>query len=158
MRGIARPGKPDTGRETSGRIRESPEIGKCFHRLSFRSQPVHRRVGIRNPQRDRAIDHLFFRQREVHGEPNSETNIDVIERRGHQAKYALSPVTGKKHQLRVHMNALSLPILNDRMYPPVAVTPDDDYSMPLQLLAKSIAFDDPVTGQKRYFQSHLALL
>lgn len=103
-------------------------------------------------------DQPFFRQREVHGEPNSETNIDVIERRGHQAKYALSPVTGKKHQLRVHMNALSLPILNDRMYPPVAVTPDDDYSMPLQLLAKSIAFDDPVTGQKRYFQSHLALL
>jgi tRNA pseudouridine32 synthase/23S rRNA pseudouridine746 synthase len=55
------------------------------------------------------------------------------------------------------MNALGLPILNDRMYPPVADTPDDDYSLPLQLLAKSIAFDDPVTGQKRYFESHLAL-
>ena len=103
-------------------------------------------------------DTLFFRQREVPGEPNSETQIDVIEIIGHQAKYALSPVTGKKHQLRVHMNALGLPILNDRMYPPVANTPDDDYKKPLQLLAKSIAFDDPVTGQKRYFQSQLALL
>ena len=103
-------------------------------------------------------DEPFFRQREVPGEPNSETQIDVIEINGNQARYALSPVTGKKHQLRVHMNALGLPILNDRMYPPVANTPDDDYSLPLQLLAKSIAFDDPLTGQKRYFQSQLALL
>ena len=100
----------------------------------------------------------FFRQREVAGEPNSETHADVIERNGNLARYALSPVTGKKHQLRVHMNALGLPILNDRMYPPVAVTPEDDHSLPLQLLAKSIAFDDPVTGQKRHFQSQLTLL
>ena len=103
-------------------------------------------------------DQPFFRQREVPGGPNSETGIDVIEVKGDQARYALSPVTGKKHQLRVHMSALGLPILNDRMYPPVAKTPDDDYSMPLQLLAKAIAFDDPVTGQKRYFQSQFNLM
>ena len=100
----------------------------------------------------------FFRQREIAGEPNSETQINVLATDGSLARYALSPVTGKKHQLRVHMNALGLPILNDRMYPPVAVTPDDDYALPLQLLAKSIAFDDPVTGQKRYFQSQRVLL
>ena len=100
----------------------------------------------------------FFRQREIAGETNSETHIDVLATNGSLARYALSPVTGKKHQLRVHMNALGLPILNDRMYPPVAVTPDDDYALPLQLLAKSIAFDDPVTGQKRYFQSQRVLL
>ena len=105
-----------------------------------------------------AQDVPFFRQREVAGEPNSETHIDVIKINGNQARYALSPVTGKKHQLRVHMNALGLPILNDRMYPPVAATPADDHALPLQLLAKSIAFDDPVTGQRRYFQSQLALL
>lgn len=102
-------------------------------------------------------DEPFFRQREVPGQPNSETHMNVIEKNGGLARYALSPVTGKKHQLRVHMNALGLPILNDRMYPPVAETPDDDYSLPLQLLAKSIAFTDPVTGQARYFQSQLAL-
>jgi tRNA pseudouridine32 synthase / 23S rRNA pseudouridine746 synthase len=102
-------------------------------------------------------DEPFFRQREVPGVPNSETHIDVIEKSGDQARYALSPVTGKKHQLRVHMNALGLPILNDRMYPPVADTPDDDYSLPLQLLAKSIGFIDPVTGKTRSFQSQLAL-
>ena len=99
----------------------------------------------------------FFRQHEVPGTPNSETHIDVIEKNGNHARYALSPVTGKKHQLRVHMNALGLPILNDRMYPPVADTPDDDYSLPLQLLAKSIAFKDPVTGLPRRFESSFSL-
>ncbi len=103
-------------------------------------------------------DEPFFRQREVPGMPNSETHIDVMQVHGNLARYALSPVTGKKHQLRVHMNALGLPILNDRMYPPVADTPDDDYKHPLQLLAKSITFIDPVTGQKRYFQSQMTLL
>lgn len=102
-------------------------------------------------------DEPFFRQREVPGEPNSETCIDVLEIRGDKARYALSPVTGKKHQLRVHMNALGIPILNDRMYPPVSPTPGDDYGQPLQLLAKSIAFTDPVTGQARQFQSELSL-
>ena len=102
-------------------------------------------------------DEPFFRQREVLGTANSETHIDLIDSHNHLAKYALSPVTGKKHQLRVHMNALGLPILNDRMYPPVLDTPADDYAAPLQLLAKSIAFTDPVTGQARYFESRLAL-
>jgi tRNA pseudouridine32 synthase/23S rRNA pseudouridine746 synthase len=102
-------------------------------------------------------DEPFFRQREVPGPANSETRVDVIEVRGARALYALSPVTGKKHQLRVHMNALGLPIAGDRMYPPVANTPDDDFSQPLQLLAKAIAFTDPVTGQARRFESDLTL-
>jgi tRNA pseudouridine32 synthase/23S rRNA pseudouridine746 synthase len=99
-------------------------------------------------------DEPFFRQREVPGPANSETRVDVIEVRGARALYA---VTGKKHQLRVHMNALGLPIAGDRMYPPVANTPDDDFSQPLQLLAKAIAFTDPVTGQARRFESDLTL-
>ena len=103
-------------------------------------------------------DEPFVRQREVPGEPNSETLIDVLQIRGERALYGLSPVTGKKHQLRVHMNALGLPICNDRMYPPVEVTLDDDYTQPLQLLARSIAFTDPPTGQPRKFVSQLGLL
>ena len=102
-------------------------------------------------------DEPFFRQREVPGEANSETHVDVIETRGDSARYALSPVTGKKHQLRVHMNALGMPIFNDRMYPPVQATPDDDYARPLQLLARSIAFTDPISGQPRRFESLLRL-
>ena len=99
----------------------------------------------------------FFRQREVPGEPNSETRVDVLHVQGSLARYALNPVTGKKHQLRVHMNALGIPILNDRMYPPVEATPGDDHARPLQLLARSIAFTDPLTGQPRQFESRLDL-
>ena len=99
----------------------------------------------------------FFRQCEAPGEANSETRIAVLRVFGDQALYALSPVTGKKHQLRVHMAALGIPIINDRIYPPVQITPDDDFARPLQLLAKSIAFADPFSGQARRFESRLGL-
>ena len=102
-------------------------------------------------------DQPFFRQREAPGEPNSETAIELLAVKGERARYALSPVTGKKHQLRVHMNALGMAILNDRMYPPVEVTPEDDFDYPLQLLARAIAFTDPLTGQARRFESRLRL-
>ena len=94
----------------------------------------------------------FFRQMEVPGEPNSDTLVDVLHTQGGLARYALTPVTGKKHQLRVHMNALGMPILNDRIYPLVVAAPDD-YACPLQLLAKSISFVDPITVQARRFNS-----
>ena len=100
----------------------------------------------------------FFRQQEATGPANSETRISVLEVLGEQARYALSPVTGKKHQLRVHMHALGIPILNDRIYPPVHPTPGDDYAHPLQLLAKSLRFRDPLTGEARTFQTRLSLL
>ena len=99
----------------------------------------------------------FFRQVEEPGEPNSDTLVDVLRIHGELARYVLSPVTGKKHQLRVHMNALGIPILNDRLYPPVDVALADDHARPLQLLASSIAFTDPLTGQPRQFESQLGL-
>ncbi|MDP1956469.1 MAG: pseudouridine synthase, partial [Polaromonas sp.] len=66
----------------------------------------------------------FFRQTEVAGPANSETHVDLMEVSGSLARYHLSPVTGKYLQLRVHMYALGLPIVNDRMYPPLDPTPD----------------------------------
>ena len=100
----------------------------------------------------------FFRQCEVPGEANSETRVDVLRVLGDRALYALSPVTGKKHQLRVHMAALGIPITNDRIYPAGQHTLNDDYTHPLQLLAKSIAFKDPYTGERRQFKSRTSLL
>ena len=95
----------------------------------------------------------FFRYREAAGEPNSETHIALQERLGDWARYQLLPITGRTHQLRVHMAALGVPIRNDRFYPDVVNIADDDYRAPLQLLARSIAFTDPVTGQPRCFES-----
>ena len=99
----------------------------------------------------------FFRMCEGDGAPNSETRIDVIERSAHAWRYALQPVTGRKHQLRVHMAALGAPILNDRMYPTLQSQAAQDFSRPLQLLAKALRFIDPLDGSAREFESRLAL-
>ncbi len=101
----------------------------------------------------------FYRMIETDGEANSETTIALAERRGGWARYALEPITGKRHQLRVHMNGLGLPIAGDQFYPMVRRGPGEpeDYAAPLRLLARSIAFTDPVTGRPRRFESRLAL-
>lgn len=95
----------------------------------------------------------FFRMQEAAGEPNSETHIDLIEQRGAFSMYQLQPVTGRKHQLRVHLAALGIPIVNDAFYPDLQTFKDGDMSHPLQLLARAIAFDDPISGAKRHFES-----
>ncbi|HEX7174988.1 MAG TPA: pseudouridine synthase [Pyrinomonadaceae bacterium] len=95
----------------------------------------------------------FFRMREVEGEPNSETHIDVLRRLNGVGLYQLRPVTGRKHQLRLHLSALGIPIVNDKLYPEMCDAEDDDFSNPLKLLAKSIYFLDPLTGRERYFES-----
>ena len=98
----------------------------------------------------------FFRVREAPGAANSETVVDVIGRgEGHWC-YRLQPVTGRKHQLRVHMAALGAPILNDRFYPELQDEGPDDPARPLQLFACSLAFDDPLTGEPRSFISAAA--
>ena len=99
----------------------------------------------------------FFRMRETDGAANSETHIEVIERRTHAWRYRLQPVTGRKHQLRVHMAALGAPILNDSLYPELAMQAPEDFSRPLQLLAKALQFIDPLDGRPRAFASRQAL-
>jgi tRNA pseudouridine32 synthase/23S rRNA pseudouridine746 synthase len=95
----------------------------------------------------------FFRMKEAAGEPNSETYIEVRENRDSVNLYELIPITGKKHQLRVHLSVLGIPIINDALYPLRSVPAEDDFSRPLKLLAKSISFQDPLSGQERYFES-----
>jgi tRNA pseudouridine32 synthase / 23S rRNA pseudouridine746 synthase len=75
------------------------------------------------------------------------------------ALYTLQPLTGQRHQLRVHMMGLGVPIVGDEIYP--VLLPERDISLaghaPLQLLAQSIAFTDPITGQTRSFVSQRTL-
>jgi tRNA pseudouridine32 synthase/23S rRNA pseudouridine746 synthase len=123
----------------------------------------------------------FFKMRELSADDmadgevlNSETWIDCVERieaRGlslqtntapleELARYVLKPVTGQRHQLRVHMNALGLPLVGDPFYPMVkrAAEETDDFSEALQLLAKTITFKDPLTGILRTFESRQQLM
>ncbi|MBD8120929.1 pseudouridine synthase [Pseudomonas lutea] len=99
----------------------------------------------------------FFRMQEAEGPANTETRVEVSERRGEHWRYALFPVTGKKHQLRVHMAALGAGICNDPFYPSVIKDAVDDYDNPLKLLAQRLRFTDPVTGQERVFESRITL-
>lgn len=99
----------------------------------------------------------FFRMREVEGAPNSETRIEVIEKGEHLWRYALHPVTGKKHQLRVHMAALGAAIHNDEFYPALQPRTEGEYDKPLQLLAQGLGFVDPLTGETRKFVSQRSL-
>ena len=99
----------------------------------------------------------FFLTKTVAGEPNAHTMIELIENNGAFSLYGLTPVTGKKHQLRVHMASLGMPLLHDNFYPTVKTQGSSDFTKPLQLLAKSIAFIDPLTNELRDFNSNLSL-
>jgi tRNA pseudouridine32 synthase/23S rRNA pseudouridine746 synthase len=99
----------------------------------------------------------FFRMQEVPGVANSETYIDVLEGSAANWRYALMPITGKKHQLRVHMASLGAGIINDEFYPTLIERAPDDYSQPLKLLAASLEFIDPVDGRRMRFDSELTL-
>ena len=101
----------------------------------------------------------FLQMHEIEGKPNSDTLVELIEVKEPWAKYRLTPGSGKKHQLRCHLNSLGIPIKNDQIYP--ILTPyqeyDLDFSKPLQLLAKEVSFQDPITGQPRVFSSQKTL-
>ncbi|WP_411684119.1 pseudouridine synthase [Acinetobacter indicus] len=99
----------------------------------------------------------FYTMQVVDGVPNSETDIELLAHNGHLAKYLLKPVTGKQHQLRVHLNQLGIAILNDPFYPQVQHKTEDDFSAPLQLLAKDICFQDPISKAAMAFSSQFDL-
>lgn len=135
------------------------EIQKTYQAIA----PATTALAWPHTRQSRLVEHPsdFYRMREANdtAEPNSETQIELLEQRGHWARYRLRPVTGKRHQLRVHMNALGLPIAGDQLYPDVLHGPNEpeDFRRPLRLLAQTIAFTDPVTGEARRFESQRQL-
>ncbi|MRJ76810.1 pseudouridylate synthase [Aeromicrobium sp. SMF47] len=90
----------------------------------------------------------------VPGAPvNAETLVELESRSGEHGVYRLTPRTGRTHQLRMHLNDLGIPIVDDPLYPTVLDLEVDDFSRPLQLLAAEIAFTDPIDGTERRFTS-----
>jgi tRNA pseudouridine32 synthase/23S rRNA pseudouridine746 synthase len=98
-----------------------------------------------------------FCMRVTEGEANSHSVIRCLQQTTEKALFELNPVTGKTHQLRVHMQTLGWPILNDKYYPQLQSLTADNYSAPLQLLAKDLKFIDPVTQQPRHLSCDRSL-
>ena len=159
-------------RETAGLVLlcVRPQDRNAYQAL-FRERQVHKvyeavapyRAELRLPltrrSRIEACTTQFFRSEEIEGTPNSETTLSLLKVQGNSALYRLEPVTGKRHQLRIHMQAIGLPIEGDQFYPEVLRGAGDpeDFSHPLQLLARSVSFTDPVTGKTRSFASGQSL-
>ncbi len=143
--------RPDT-RDAYQRLFRERRIEKVYEALApplpQRAFPLERHTRL-------VPGEPFFRMAEVPGEPNARSRIEVIEAAGPVWRYRLHPVSGRKHQLRVHMAGLGAPILGDDLYPELLV--DAPADAPLQLLAKGLAFDDPLSGQRRTFTSGLSL-
>jgi tRNA pseudouridine32 synthase / 23S rRNA pseudouridine746 synthase len=100
----------------------------------------------------------WFRMKTEEGLVNARSKIDLVGREGEVARFLLNPVTGKTHQLRIHMSGLGYGILNDRYYPTLQEERADDFANPLQLVAKYVRFQDPITGKTMEFESPRQLL
>lgn len=138
------------------------------YQTMFRDRRVHKEYEAIAPHREELTLPVVVRSRivkergvitaqEVPGEPNAETHVELVDHRTGLGRYRLLPLTGRTHQLRLHMCGLGIPIVDDPFYPVLEDRPLDDFTRPLQLLAKVLAFDDPVTGEHRRFESRLRL-
>lgn len=143
-----------------------PQVRGAYHELfaSGQAEKVYEAIAERSDaefpvtRKSRIVkERGVLQAREIAGEPNSETTVSKVEARGDFARYECRPITGKTHQIRVHLNALGIPIVGDPLYPHVLPDAAPDFTDPLRLLAKSIAFRDPLTGEHREFRSRRTL-
>jgi len=133
-------------------------VNKIYEAIASYSEALVAKLPMTYQSKLEESEH-FLQMMEVEGQANTDTLIELITHNKPWAKYRLTPGSGKKHQLRCHLNALGVPIKDDQIYP--ILTPyqeyDLDLSKPLQLLAKEISFLDPITKQARSFISKRVL-
>ncbi len=156
-------------RDTAGLVMFSlqPHTRDAYHAL-FRARQVHKTYEAVAPWRADLPLPLtrfsrigpgshFLQQCELPGEANATTRVELVRNMGLLALYRLHPVSGYRHQLRVHMTALGIPIVGDGIYPDLTPQGSGDPARPLQLLARAIRFIDPVDGSARHFTSRRTL-
>lgn len=85
----------------------------------------------------------------AHGKP-SLTRWRVLGYEDDCTRVELEPVTGRSHQLRVHLLALGHPIMGDQLYAPAALAAR---SGRLLLHAWRLEFDHPASGRRLQFES-----
>jgi len=99
----------------------------------------------------------WFRMTTCPGKINARSRLRLVEVGAGRARFKLYPITGKKHQLRIHLSGLGFPIVHDRYYPKLLPEIPVDYANPLQLLSRKIEFLDPITKQEMSFESQREL-
>lgn len=99
----------------------------------------------------------WFRSRNTEGDPNARSWIWLLDRAGDYGYFLVSPITGQNHQVRLHLCAIGSGVLNDALYPELWPAPKPGFENPLQLISRSLEFEDPLTGERHYFASRYAL-
>jgi tRNA pseudouridine32 synthase / 23S rRNA pseudouridine746 synthase len=148
--------KPDT-RQHYHRLFETHQIHKTYQAVAHTSnnQPTdNQQWEIKNRMEKSEPKFLMHI---VEGSANSHSRIRCLKRSTAKALFELHPITGKTHQLRLHMQSIGLPLLHDTYYPELQPSGFDDFSKPLQLLAQQLSFIDPITKQQRCFSSNTEL-
>ena len=141
---------PDT-RHRYHHLFETRQIHKTYHAIAKISEGENL-IGQEWEIKNRIVQSKpRFSMRVTEGEANSHSMIRCLQQSTQKALFELNPITGKTHQLRLHMQALGWPILNDKYYPQLQPLSADNYSAPLQLLATKLQFIDPVTRHPRCF-------
>ena len=151
-------------RETAGVLlfAVEPSARGPYHRLFSKAEVDREYVALAHVEDSRGRNHWrvenriesgtpWYRQRIVSGAINAISEIELIETRYDVGLFQIRPRTGKKHQIRVHMASIGCPIVADPLYP--VIREKNDGSTPLQLLAKRLAFIDPLSGKPRSFGS-----
>lgn len=133
---------------------EKKQITKTYEALTQHQTTLQLPHAVRNRLKK---SKNFLLTQIVPGEPNSETKIISAQSLGSLTRYILQPTTGKTHQIRIHMAGLGLGILNDTFYPTLLPDQPDDYTKPLQLLAKKISFQDPIINKPVTYETTFQL-
>jgi len=91
----------------------------------------------------RIVDHQ-------HGKPSiTRWRVLGYDGTGSNTRVELEPITGRSHQLRLHLRELGHPILGDTLYAPPGI---QALANRLLLHARSLGFTHPVTGEKLAFE------
>ena len=132
-------------------------ITKVYHAVSKTPVDFSKFPQIKKSQLVKSKPFFLMEESKESKSFNSESKIEILKTEGEKTLYKLTPKTGKKHQLRVHMASIGFPIKNDSFYPKLLNREIGSFKEPLQLLAKSLHFQDPYDEKYYDFYSRYKL-
>ncbi len=129
------------------------KIEKTYEAITHLPHNKNRKEWIIENEIVKSEECFFLMKIGNNGANNAKTFVRLKEKKDNKYLFELKPITGRKHQLRLHLSQITGGIINDRFYPTLLSEKKYDYNNPLQLLAKKLEFIDPITNKKMMFQS-----